>query len=70
MVPALIEALRDAEWMVRHHAAEALGRIGPGARAAIPALTQALEDPEPYIQQTARAVLRDIRTGSEAPSGQ
>ncbi len=35
---ALIEALRDSDKTVRERAVDALGRIGPGAHAAVPAL--------------------------------
>jgi HEAT repeat protein len=42
-VPALIDALADENGSVRDHAATTLGKIGPGAKAAVPALT-ALRD--------------------------
>jgi HEAT repeat protein len=44
-VPALIRALWDQDNGVRDKAAEALGRIGPAARAAVPALIVALKTP-------------------------
>jgi HEAT repeat protein len=43
-VPALIQALWGEAVEVRIPAAEALGRIGPGARAAVPALLAILSD--------------------------
>ncbi len=45
-VPALTEALKDADPGVRWSAAESLGRIGPASKAAVPALAAALEDKE------------------------
>jgi HEAT repeat protein len=44
-VPALIEALKDKDTGVRYMATEALGGIGPDAKAAVPALVEALKDP-------------------------
>ncbi|HZC07058.1 MAG TPA: HEAT repeat domain-containing protein, partial [Ktedonobacterales bacterium] len=58
-VPALIEALDDAEPLVRGHAAWALGRLGgPEARAAL-AHTLA-HDTEPSVQAEARYALETI----------
>ena len=42
-VPALIQALSDPDRGVRQAAVKALGRIGPGAQAAVPALSRALK---------------------------
>lgn len=48
VVPALVQALGDEEWLVRGSVAEALGEMGPEVKEAIPALiralTQALRD--------------------------
>jgi HEAT repeat protein len=41
-VPALAKALGDREPGVRQAAVKALGAVGPGAKAALPALTRAL----------------------------
>lgn len=43
-VPALTDALKDADPGVRWSAAESLGRIGPASKSAVPALAAALED--------------------------
>jgi HEAT repeat protein len=43
-VRALADALRDPEGRVRFMAAAALGRIGPAAESAVPALLGALDD--------------------------
>ena len=50
-VPSLIEALKGKaeDWTVRSNAAEALGEIGPDAKAAVPALTEALGDDPPVL---------------------
>lgn len=45
-VPALTGALKDADAGVRWAAAESLGRTGPPAKSAVPALAAALEDKE------------------------
>jgi HEAT repeat protein len=44
-VPQLMKALDDEDEMVRWRAAETLGRIGPAARAALPALRGHLDAP-------------------------
>ncbi|MDB5306945.1 MAG: repeat protein [Gemmataceae bacterium] len=43
-VTALAQALADADPSTRHLAAEALGEVGPSAKAAAPALVRALKD--------------------------
>jgi HEAT repeat protein len=45
----------------RVYAAQALGRIGPTAAAAIPILTQALMDPNEQVRQSAELALRLIQ---------
>jgi HEAT repeat protein len=42
-IPVLVRELRLKEWSIRGQAAKALGRIGPGAREALPALRDALQ---------------------------
>ena len=44
LVPALIQSLKSKEPNVRWHAARALGKLGPAADAAIPALLMMLND--------------------------
>src|SRR5262249_38715212 len=61
-VPALAEALRDADGAVRRMAAAALGDIGPHARSAAPALIAALGDAQPGVRR--RAVLALVEVGA------
>jgi HEAT repeat protein len=63
-VPALIEALKGKDTLVRAHAALALGRIGPQASPAVPVLTELLGDPEWTVRRQAALALG--RIGSEA----
>lgn len=48
-----IEALRDVDPFVRATAAFALGRMGPAARDAIPALVEALRDEDEDVRDAA-----------------
>lgn len=59
--PALVEALKDVSEDVRLSAVQALGRIGPGATAAIPALLEALNDTRPDIRSEITSALEKIR---------
>jgi tetratricopeptide (TPR) repeat protein len=56
-VPALLEALRNAESEIRFGAAQALGDLGTEAKAAVPTLLQVLQDRDPGVRlQSARAL--------------
>jgi len=58
-VPALIRALWDENSLVRSNAAEALGRIGPKAQKAIPALLAILDaeiEEDPVVSATTEAL--------------
>ena len=46
-------------------AAQTLGKIGPGARAALGALTDALNDPLEDIREAAAVALRQVRGEQE-----
>jgi HEAT repeat protein len=59
-VPVLVKALGDSEAMARRHAAESLGRLGPLAKPAVPALKAALKDPDDDVQAAAAAALERI----------
>lgn len=50
-LPALQDALGDAEWHVQTTAAKALGCMGPEARSAIPELVQTLADHDPDVRE-------------------
>ena len=58
-VPALVGALRDGDWLVRHAAAQALGRIGD-ARAVRP-LAAAVKDEVRHVRDAARAALQALK---------
>lgn len=47
---------------VRQQAAEALGKIGPEAKAAVPALIEALKDGDRWIRAPAERALEKINT--------
>jgi HEAT repeat protein len=64
-VPVLVELLREsgpdkASAEVRWTAALALGHVGPGATAAVPALIEALDDPEPLVRLSAADALGKV----------
>ena len=59
-VPALTEALWDADRDVRHFVVWALGSIGPAAVAAVPALAEATQDPEALVRFEAGGALKAI----------
>jgi hypothetical protein len=67
-VGALGEALSSAAPDVRLRAAEALGRLGVGAKVAVPALLEALKDVDTLVSETAATVLMSIDPGLEAKS--
>jgi hypothetical protein len=56
-VPALSEALKDPDGMVRMGAAYALAEIGPDAREAAPKLQEALQDPDKQVRDAAAYAL-------------
>ena len=65
MLTILIEALKDEDWNVRMYAAYALGKIGPGAKEAVPALKKAqLEDQNVQIRDVAAVALEKIEQAS------
>jgi HEAT repeat protein len=56
----LTEALKDPDATVRREAAEAIGRLGPAAIPAIPAVVAALTDPDSKVRVHAAVALKDI----------
>jgi HEAT repeat protein len=65
-VPSLIEALKHPNDVIRASAVEALGKIGPEAKAAVPSLIQALKDRHEFVRAGAAEALGKI--GSDANS--
>src|SRR5689334_21270183 len=59
-VAELIQALGDADALVREQAAVALGRKGPAEKAAVPALQKALTDASADVRAAADAALKQI----------
>jgi tetratricopeptide (TPR) repeat protein len=59
-VSALIQMLKEADDVVRREAATALGKVGPGARDAVPALTEALGDRVENVRSSAAYALGKI----------
>jgi HEAT repeat protein len=62
-VPPLIEALKDLDSNILVRAAESLGRIGPEAKEAIPALLPLLKDDIEEVRNVAAAALKRIEDG-------
>ncbi len=60
IVPFLVKALRDNEAARREAAADALGRIGPPARAAVPELLAALKDKSPAVALMAAMAVAQV----------
>jgi HEAT repeat protein len=57
-VAALADAVRTGDTLVQHRAADALGRLGPAAQAALPVLRQAQNDLDPDLRRKAsKAIL-------------
>ncbi len=65
-VPVLLKVLTrpGEEPEVRAEAAEAIGRLGPVAKEAIPVLVQALKDPEERVREEAADALGGVGVGS------
>lgn len=53
-VAAIAAELKNPDLLIRILAADALGDLGPRAKAALPFLTAALRDPEPELRQAAK----------------
>jgi bifunctional DNase/RNase len=60
-VPALIEALKtQKDPSIRRQAADILGRLGPRAKEAVPALRDALQDEDEKVRKEAAAALKKL----------
>ena len=64
-MPALIDALRDKDKVVRMESARALGRMGGAARSAVPALTAATKDSDDLVKRAAAQSLEAIQAGTD-----
>jgi HEAT repeat protein len=66
----LAEKLTDSDGHIQYYAADALGRLGPKARAAIPALLGALNDASSnFIRQHVADALKKIDPDAAAKVG-
>jgi HEAT repeat protein len=61
IVPQMISLLKDDTWEMRRGAAWILGKLGPDARDALPALTEALNDTNPAVRLQAQESLNKIQ---------
>jgi HEAT repeat protein len=61
------ERWRGYHAQMRAAAAEALGKIGPEAKEAVPVLREALEDKDEGVRQAAAEALQRIQPGQQAP---
>ena len=57
--------MADPRWKIRLWAADALGKLGPDAKDAVPALSGLVKDGEPQIRQTAADALGRIGSAAE-----
>jgi len=64
---ALVTRLSSGDVPERCVAALTLGRMGPGAKDAVPALVEALNDPHPHVAEAAGAALKKI-AGTPPPA--
>ena len=69
VVPAIIEALDDAEKMVRHNAVNMLGRMGPLATNAVPKLVSLTSDSDPEVRRDAATALQNIQSPTAGAGG-
>jgi len=61
IVPYMITVLKDDNWEMRRGAAWILGKVGPAAKDAIPALTEALNDTNAVVRKKAAESLKKIK---------
>ena len=61
IVPHMISLLKDDTWEMRRGAAWILGKVGPDARDAVPALSEALNDPNAAVRTKAQEALKKIQ---------
>lgn len=61
IVPTMVSLLKDEDWEMRRGAAWILGKVGPDAKDAVPALTKALSDPKDAVRIKAEESLKKIQ---------
>jgi HEAT repeat protein len=61
IVPHMIALLKDDTWEMRRGSAWVLGKLGPDAKDAVPALTEALNDPNHAVRTKAAEALKKIK---------
>jgi HEAT repeat protein len=61
IVPHMVSLLNDDEWEMRRGGAYMLGKVGPDAEDAVPALTEALNDPNDAVRMKAEEALKKIK---------
>ena len=61
IVPHMIALLKDDTWEMRRGSAWVLGKLGPDAKDAVPALTEALNDPNDAVRRRAAEALKKIK---------
>jgi HEAT repeat protein len=59
-IPNLVKALQDGDVRIRRSAAEVLGKFGPLARQAVPALREALGDDDAEVRENASLAILNI----------
>ena len=64
-VEELVDSLDDTEYNVRENAARALGRLGPDAQDALPALIKALDDASPMVRVAAIHAVGQMEPAAE-----
>src|SRR3954470_10300000 len=67
-LPELVRRLKHPDTADRRAAAAALGRLGPKAGPAVPALAEALSDEDLYVRRLAALALGDIGAGGAVPA--
>ncbi len=67
IVPYMIVLLKDDNWEMRRGSAWILGKVGPEAKDAVPALTKALNDPHPVVRRKAAESLQKIQGKEGGP---
>jgi HEAT repeat protein len=65
VIPALMAALKDQNFIVRKNAAIALGENGPAAKSVTPALVETLKDDNPVVRREAAVALAKVQGDSD-----